>query len=62
MDETSNSPDPAPAQNTHVSATFVGRKRELETLTAALNDAVAGKGRVLMLAGAPGIGKTRTAR
>ena len=62
MDETNNSPDPVPGQSRHGDATFVGRKRELETLTAALEDAVVGRGRVVMLSGAPGIGKTRTAR
>ena len=40
-------------------AVFVGRQRELGTLKAALEDAVAGRGRVVMLAGEPGIGKTR---
>lgn len=40
---------------------FVGRAQELELLTAALSRAHAGRGRVVMLAGEPGIGKTRTA-
>ncbi|MCI0788059.1 MAG: ATP-binding protein, partial [Chloroflexi bacterium] len=40
-------------------AVFVGRQRELATLKSALEDAVAGRGRVVMLAGEPGIGKTR---
>jgi DNA-binding CsgD family transcriptional regulator len=40
---------------------FVGRQREMEELTAALDDARAGRGRVVMLVGEPGIGKTRTA-
>lgn len=38
---------------------FVGRKRELAILTAALSDAEAGHGRVVVLAGDAGIGKTR---
>lgn len=38
---------------------FVGRKREREELRSALNDALAGRGRLVMLAGEPGIGKTR---
>ena len=38
---------------------FVGRQREMETLIAALDDAIAGRSRLLMLAGEPGIGKTR---
>src|SRR5438128_5953019 len=41
--------------------TFVGRAHELETLDAALVTARAGQGGVAMLAGEPGIGKTRTA-
>ena len=42
--------------------TFVGRLRELEGLRGALDDAIAGHGRIVMLAGEPGIGKTRTAQ
>ncbi len=40
--------------------TFVGRQREMGELKAALNDALSGQGRVVMLVGEPGIGKTRT--
>ena len=40
---------------------FVGRQREMGELKAALEDALSGRGRLLMLAGDPGIGKTRTA-
>ena len=40
---------------------FVGRQREVESLTTALDDAMAGRGRLVMLAGEPGIGKTRLA-
>ena len=39
---------------------FVGRKREMADLTAALDDCLSGHGRMVMLAGEPGIGKTRT--
>ena len=39
---------------------FVGRDAELETLRAALEDSLSGHGRILMLVGEPGIGKTRT--
>ena len=39
---------------------FVGRHRELGVLTGALQDVFAGRGRMVMLAGEPGIGKTRT--
>jgi DNA-binding CsgD family transcriptional regulator len=40
---------------------FVGRQQEMAELSRALEDAIAGRGRVVMLAGEPGIGKTRTA-
>jgi class 3 adenylate cyclase/tRNA A-37 threonylcarbamoyl transferase component Bud32 len=41
--------------------TFVGRERELTELQAGVDDAISGRGRLLLLAGEPGIGKTRTA-
>ncbi len=41
---------------------FVGRRREMETLAAALDAAVSGRGQIVMLAGEPGIGKTRIAQ
>ena len=41
---------------------FVGRQQELAELRDALDDAIAGRGRLVMLAGEPGIGKTRIAR
>ncbi len=41
---------------------FVGREREMAELAAALEEALAGSGRLVMLAGEPGFGKTRTAR
>ena len=40
---------------------FVGRERELDGLRAVYEDAAAGRGRLVMLVGEPGIGKTRTA-
>ena len=46
----------------HTSDIFVGRQREMGELTSALEDAMAGHGRLVMLAGEPGIGKTRTAQ
>ncbi len=49
-----------PARN--IGRVFVGRQREMAQLTAALDDAITGQGRIVMLAGEPGIGKTRTAR
>ncbi len=47
------SPDPGLA--------FVGRERELAVVSAALDDAAAGRGKLLMLTGEPGIGKTSLA-
>ena len=41
---------------------FVGRERELAALGTALDQALAGEGQIVMLAGEPGIGKTRTAQ
>lgn len=41
---------------------FVGRQREMAELRIALEDALSGQGRLVMLAGEPGIGKTRTAQ
>jgi DNA-binding CsgD family transcriptional regulator len=41
---------------------FVGRDRELAALGAAIEQTLAGNGRILALAGEPGIGKTRTAQ
>ena len=40
---------------------FVGRERELAELRTGLDDASAGHGRVFLLSGEPGIGKTRLA-
>ena len=41
---------------------FVGRQREMGELKAALEDTLSGRGRMVMLVGEPGIGKTRTAQ
>jgi hypothetical protein len=40
-------------------AVLVGRAAELQVLEAALGDARAGRGRLFLLVGEPGIGKTR---
>lgn len=42
------------------SGVFVGRDDELEVLRAGVDQALGGRGRVLLLVGEPGIGKTRT--
>jgi len=41
---------------------FVGRQPEMAGLTSALEDTLSGRGRLVMLVGEPGIGKTRTAQ
>lgn len=53
--------NPAPGLSA-LRGTFVGRLREMSELRAALEDAISGQGRLVMLAGEPGIGKTRTAQ
>jgi len=40
---------------------FVGRERELAELRAGLGDVIAGRGRLFLMSGEPGIGKTRLA-
>ena len=41
---------------------FVGRSREMDVLRTSLEEAVSGQGRLVLLGGEPGIGKTRTAQ
>ena len=41
---------------------FIGRQPEMASLTAALDDVLSGRGRLVMLVGEPGIGKTRLAQ
>jgi DNA-binding SARP family transcriptional activator len=52
-------PGPAPSADADP---FVGRAPELAVLERALADASAGRGRMVVLAGEPGVGKTRLAR
>ena len=42
-------------------AVFVGRERELAEMTVGLQDAIGGQGRLFLLSGEPGIGKSRLA-
>ena len=44
-----------------VDGTFVGRARELDLLSARLDDARGGRGQLVLVTGEPGIGKTRLA-
>ena len=43
------------------SATFIGREPEMDELVAAHDAAVGGRGRLILIAGEPGIGKSRLA-
>jgi tetratricopeptide (TPR) repeat protein len=51
----------APVQRARAALVFVGRERELAELLAGLDDAMSGGGRLFLLAGEPGIGKSRLA-
>ena len=52
----------APAESGHAArGAFVGREEELEELLQGFADAVAGRGRIFLLVGEPGIGKSRLA-
>ncbi|HUA33591.1 MAG TPA: AAA family ATPase [Candidatus Binataceae bacterium] len=53
--------DPVLPESGAPTANFIGRARELAELRAGLDDAIEGRGRVFLLAGEPGIGKTRLA-
>ena len=54
-------PDPPKAASDASRRPFVGRDRELAELVAGLEGAFAGNGRLVLLAGEPGIGKSRLA-
>ena len=54
-------PDDTPRQE-FLSDDFVGRQREMGDLIGSLDGAFRGQGRLVMLVGDPGIGKTRTAQ
>ena len=50
----------APELDASPESTFVGRERAMETLREALDHALQARGRLTLLVGEPGIGKTRT--
>ena len=54
-------PATRPVPGRRAAGTFVGRTWELETLEAGLDDAFAGRGRLFLAVGEPGIGKSRLA-
>ena len=62
MAEPSSQPERSSSPHNELRDIFVGRERELGQLRTALDDSLAGRGRLVMLAGEPGIGKTRTAQ
>jgi DNA-binding SARP family transcriptional activator len=53
--------DPAVRPGRRAAGVFVGRELELSQLLAGLDDAFAGRGRLFLVCGAPGVGKTRLA-
>jgi DNA-binding SARP family transcriptional activator len=54
-------PEQVPAARRRAAGTFVAREWELATLQAGLEDALAGRGRLFLLVGEAGIGKSRLA-
>ena len=43
----------------HLNSDFVGRQQEMGQIIATFDEVLTGQGRVVVLAGEPGIGKTR---
>ena len=62
MSQSPSQPNQLPAPAGRSRNAFVGRHREMAELRVALEDTLAGQGRMVMLVGEPGIGKTRTAQ
>jgi transcriptional regulator with AAA-type ATPase domain len=61
LTRTQTNPPETSIPSGHHGRPFVGRQREMATLTPSLDLAVSGRGQIALLAGDPGIGKTRTA-
>ena len=61
VEPAADEPAPSPPVAARRQDPFVGRDRELARLAGVLEDAAAGSGRIVALAGEPGIGKTRLA-
>jgi len=62
VEQPAASVDEAHALDSLAGGVFVGRQKEMGDLKAALEDALSGRGRLIMLVGEPGIGKSRTAQ
>ena len=60
--EAAQPPDGAHTLDSLAGGVFVGQQREMGELKGCLEDALSGRGRLVMLVGEPGIGKTRTAQ
>ena len=54
-------PEATPTSDTLAAIEYMGMQREMRELKAALEDSLSGRGRLIMMMGDAGIGKTRTA-
>ena len=59
MTEPTSHENRAPLVSNLADSIFVGLQREMDELQTILQDALAGRGQMVMLTGEPGIGKTR---